>query len=249
MKTVVNLLLLLLSCTVSFAAPKYEAWWQQANKHYELKNYDSAAYYYEQVAALKPADAVVYYNLGNAYYKLNQVGPAVLNYERALALQPGYKEAQDNLSLAQSRIINRIATTQDIFFVKWWKSWTSGSNATTWAVISLLLFIALIGYAIARRMHFISFRLPIQATGIGWAICTCCIILAFIAAANRADGSKAVVMQNDTPLYTTPSPAKSTASVPEGTTVHCSKEQQGWIEVTLPDGRTGWMRTDGLSKI
>src|SRR4051812_15187191 len=106
MKNLACLLVLTILYIHAGAAPSYSAQWEKAGNFYSNKQYDSAAYYYEQIAALKPRNAAVYYNLGNSYYRLNLIGPAVLNYERALHIDPSYKEAQDNLSLTQSRITN-----------------------------------------------------------------------------------------------------------------------------------------------
>src|ERR1700744_3575460 len=85
----------------SLAAGDSNMLWQKANELYQQKQYDSAAQCLEQIAALKPQNEIVYYNLGNTYYKLNKIAPAVLNYERALRINPDYKEAKDNLLLAQ----------------------------------------------------------------------------------------------------------------------------------------------------
>lgn len=241
--------LLLLSGTHAFATEQYKDWWQSANKLYDQKEYDSARWYYEKIAALNPAEAAVYFNLGNTYYRLNDIGKAVLNYEKALKLQPGNKETEDNLSLAQSRINNRIYAGTDIFFIKWWKSVTDSEKAGTWAVISLAFFLALIGIAIAGKLNVVKPLLPPQATGIGWSICVLCMVLAFVSAKNKADRTRAVVMQNDSPFYASPQQTKAQAYVPEGTTVHFDSENGGWVEVTLPDGRSGWMQLSVLSKV
>src|SRR5947199_7094884 len=98
------------------AAGDQNTLWQKGNAAYQLKQYDSALYYYEQLAAQKPRNAEIYYNIGNTYYRLNRIGHAVLNYQRALKIDPGYKEAKDNLLLAQGRISNNIHDAGNIFF-------------------------------------------------------------------------------------------------------------------------------------
>src|ERR1044071_4582958 len=72
------LVVFLLGSLTASAKPEYfEQIWQKGNSYYAQKQYDSAAVYFEKLAAENPGNAVVYYNLGNAYYRLNQVGPAV----------------------------------------------------------------------------------------------------------------------------------------------------------------------------
>src|SRR5437867_3206445 len=101
MRNIVFIITILLTGAVpSYAAGDHNATWQKGNAFYQQKQYDSAAFYYEQLAALKPQNAEIYYNIGNTYYRLNKIGPSVLNYERALKINPGYKEAHENLLLA-----------------------------------------------------------------------------------------------------------------------------------------------------
>lgn len=238
----------LLLCSFQLFATSTNDWWQKGNACYKQKKYDSAVYYYEKLAAQKPKNAVLYYNLGNVYYKLNQIGPAVLNYERALHLEPGFKDAEDNLILTQSRIPNRIQGGEDIFFVKWWRSVTQLDNATLWAVCSLILFIAVLGLMLGKRLGMFDFssrRQVIIALGILFLLS---LILSY-SSASRHESHTAVVMQQDTPLMNSRKNNKPQTLVPEGTTVKIEDEQDGWTEVKLPDGRKGWMEHSYLSKI
>jgi tetratricopeptide (TPR) repeat protein len=239
--------ILFLYTLLIIAAPTNN-WWQKANDFYQLKQYDSAASYYEKLAAQKPKNAVLYYNLGNTYYKLNQVGEAVLNYERALHLKPGYKEAEDNLILAQSRIPNRIQGGEDIFFVRWWQWLTQVNFGTCWAVISLLAFLGLLGLMLSGRLGWIqvSYRRQVNITlGIVLLIS---LLLAY-SSALRQESHEAVVMQQDAPLTSGRGGNKPQSLVPEGTTVKIEHEQEGWTEVRLPDGRKGWMQLSYLARI
>jgi tetratricopeptide (TPR) repeat protein len=229
------------------ASPDYNKAWQSANKFYEQKEYDSAAYYYEQLAAKQPEDAIVYYNLGNTYYRLNQIGPAVLNYERALRADPSNKEAKDNLILTQSRINNRIQSAPDIFFVQWWKALTHATNANMWAMVSLVTFLLLIGAILARRFKKLQF--PPQVTvGIVF-IYIVTLILAYFAAQNKKFSGYAVVMVADAPFTTGATDNKPVSLVPEGTKVKWKAGKAGEVMVTLPDGRSGWMRRKTLTII
>lgn len=230
------------------AAGAEKAYWQKANLYYEHKQYDSAAYYYGQIARLHPRDAHVYYNLGNACYRLNLIGPAVLNYEKALNIDPSYKEAEDNLALTQSRIGNRIQPMQEIFFLQWWHHLTSGSKAGMWAFLSVAIFLVIIGLAISRLLKK-SIRVPVQVfIGLA-AVNMIVLVLAFSAAANRRDSGKGMVMENDAPMYPTPSEGKAANLVPEGTTVEITGKKAMWLEIKLPDGRVGWMEQELVSTI
>jgi tetratricopeptide (TPR) repeat protein len=229
-------------------AADYNNLWKAGNAYYEQKQYDSAAYYFEQIAAVKSQNAAVYYNLGNAYYRLNKVAPAILNYQRALRIDPGHTQAKDNLTLAQSRIANRIVPVSDIFFVRWWQSLTGSDMVTTWAILALVFFVLVIAIAFLRRFQK-NRGIPVQLQGILGLLCFCFLLLGFSAAKSSTEHDTAVVMENDAPLMNGDQKGKPLMLVPEGTTVKILSEKGTWVEVSLPDGRNGWLQNDLIDKI
>jgi len=242
------LVLLLFTFSAKADVP-YNGWWQQANRLYQQKNYDSAAVLYEKIASLKTENAEVYFNLGNAYYKLNKIGPAVLNYERALRYRPGYSEASDNLELTQSRISNRIRSSQDIFFVAWWKALTRAQLASVWAITSLILFLFALSYFVARKWGKTPSWLQPQIALLTLAVCVCTIVFAYISARRQVVHNTAVVMEQNAAFRKDLKSTQSLLLVPEGTVLKIESEISGWSQVKLPDGRTGWIRADALQRI
>lgn len=231
-----------------FAADNNTAEWQRGNAFYEQKLYDSAAACYERIAALKPHNAEVYYNLGNAYYKLNKTAPAILNYERALRISPEYKDARENLSVAQARITNRIQPARELFFTEWWKAATRHDKTTTWAVWAAITFFLCMLLMVARRFA-VGKNIPGQLAGVLFFASLCLIGLAFSAAGSTNDKESAVVMVADAPLMNSEQKGKPLMLVPEGTTVKIKSEKGVWVEVTLPDGRKGWLQQSVLERV
>ncbi|MCB9046294.1 MAG: tetratricopeptide repeat protein [Chitinophagales bacterium] len=232
-----------------FANGNYEDWWQKGNNYYTQKNYDSAAYCYNQLAQLQPGNAEVYYNLGNTYYRLNLISKAILNYERALKAEPGHKQAADNLYLTQSRIKNRIQALPEIFFIRWWKSMTGNNLANIYAGIAAFLFLLLIGYQIAKKLGYLTLDVPVQATWAAVSLSVLFIILSIVSAQGSISATQAIVMQEEAQMMREPKYAQPLSLIPEGTKVDISKEEAGWYEVRLPDGRTGWLATATVEKI
>lgn len=231
------------------AKENYSSWWQKGNNYYKQKNYDSAAAYYGKIADMEPGNAGVYYNLGNTYYRLNNIGAAVLNYERALKLDPGYQQATDNLYLAKSRINNRIQEVPQIFFVRWWNGATKSNLANIYAITAFLLFLAALSYYIARQLKAIQYSAPLQLTIGVFVLCIVLLGMSIASAQKAVASDKAIVMQEGSPLMLQPKYGKSQSQVPEGTKVRICNEKPGWYEVTLPDGRTGWLETTSVAKI
>lgn len=247
--------LLLISCIAvflfSFANAKEDSslWWQKGNEYYKQKNYDSAAVFYQKIADLQPGNAIIYYNLGNTYYRLNNIGEAVLNYERALKLDPSYKEASDNLHLAQNRINNRIPEVPQIFFVRWWNWATNGNLANSYAIVAAILFLTAIGYYIARQLKVIQYTAPAQLIIGVLVLCIVFLTMGITSAQKAVASDKAIVMQDGSPLMLQPKYGKSQSQIPEGTKVRICNKKPGWVEVTLPDGRIGWLENTSVIKI
>jgi tetratricopeptide (TPR) repeat protein len=249
-KLVAFLYFLLQYALPSYAERDYAMLWQKGNEYYTAKNYDSAVACYEQIAAHKPHNADVYYNLGNAYYRLNRIGPAILNYQRALKMDPGNKDIQENLLLTQSRIVNHITGTDEIFFIRWWQDITHPVQVFTWSVIAVVLFLLIILYYVLRQFNVaLITRLPVQTVFILGFLWCCFLILALVAAGRANQVNLAVVMQNDTPLMNNELKGKPIAQLPEGTTVTILDEKDIWMEVRIPDGRTGWVQNTLVDKI
>ena len=250
MRKLLAILIFILSCSLhSNATGNYDALWQKGTAAYQQMKYDSAAYYFGQIAAIKPQNAEVYFNLGNTYYRLNKIALAVLNYERAIQINPDYKEAKDNLVLTQGRISNHIQSTGDIFFLDWWQNITHPNKAGTWAIAAVITFALIIVCLMVRRFAKSGDKLPVQAPGVLGFVCICFLVLAFTAAKRTQQVTTAVVMQNDAPLMNNDLKGKPASLIPEGTTVKIVSEKGTWAEVTLPDGRNGWLQQNLIDKL
>lgn len=243
-----SFLTLLLSINTQ-AANNYEGLWDKGHAYFQEQNYDSAAYYYEQIAQQKPHNAEVYYNLGNAYYRLNNVGKAVLNYERALKIKPYHKQASDNLYLTQSRIENRIQKVPEIFFLRWWRSMTQSNLTNIYAVIACIIFLLIALYNIGKRAGYIQINIPAQIPIASVIVCILFIVLSVVSANRLVDRNAAIVMEDKLPLMPGPKYGTSKSLIPEGTKVEICDEQKTWFEVTLPDGRKGWLHQSSVERI
>jgi tetratricopeptide (TPR) repeat protein len=240
-RIIIIIALFLLSCLQGIGAD-FKVLWKKGTDLYLQKQYDSAAIYFEKVAALKPENAEIYYNLGNAYYRLNRIAQAVLNYERALRIDPDYTDAADNLLITQARISHQIHHNEDIFFVSWWKDLTDHTKATSWAIASLVFFVLIIVSVWVRRYRKEGDRLPVQLPYILGFVCVVFLVFGFAAASKTESSPGAIVMENDAALMNSEQKGKPLALIPEGTKVTVGEGRGMWVEVILPDGRTGWMQ-------
>ena len=56
-------------------------------------------------------------------------------------------------------------------------------------------------------------------------------------------------MEGDAPLMNRELKGKPLMLVPEGTVVKIEDEQNGWVQVKLPNGREGWLQQNLVSRV
>lgn len=240
--------LILIGMSTADAANKYGPVWNKANAYYQQKKYDSAAILYTKIASQKPSNPEIYYNLGNTYYRLNDIGHAVLNYEKALKYNPSYTKASDNLYLTQSRIENRITPVRQIFFLQWWNTISAPNISNLYAIIAVLIFLTVIIYYSLRTLSKINYTIPIKAI-VGVCVLGVLLLLISFAGADRVTSDQqAVIVHNNTLLFEKPGSSTNNI-VPIGTKVKIESTKGDYKEVTLPDGRNGWLPVAALEKI
>jgi hypothetical protein len=77
-----------------------------------------------------------------------------------------------------------------------------------------------------------------------------CITFSYVSTRNVQDTGLAVIMLNDTPLMNQDmKPGKSQSLLPEGVTVKILSSKGNYLEIQVPDGRTGWVDAANLTKV
>jgi tetratricopeptide (TPR) repeat protein len=94
-------MLVLLLAAVSVSGQSTDDLFAVGNKHYEAKQFDSAAAAYLQLVEQGTVSAPLHFNLGNAYFKTGDLGQAILHYLKAKRLDPADEDIAQNLEFAQ----------------------------------------------------------------------------------------------------------------------------------------------------
>ena len=82
------------------AAKNFENMSFKGASHYSAAEFKSAKSIYQNLSSKEDT-----YNLGNTFVMLGDYDNAIKSYKRALKIDPNFKEAQENLVLAQARKI------------------------------------------------------------------------------------------------------------------------------------------------
>lgn len=228
------------------------AWIEDGNEAYRQGNYDIAIDYYGLALSSGYASADLYYNLGNAYYRTEQMGPAILNYERALRLKPAMRDARENLALAESRTVDRIAVLPQFFLVRWVDAVCTALSPAAWRMVWLVLLALLIVAVVAfRRSRRAATRKGTFAAAVlGLLLFLLASWLLLRSTAHYNAHSRAVVM----PPAVTVKSSPETGSVDkmilhEGTVVTIGDSLSGWYKITIADGTTGWCVSTDIERI
>ena len=225
---------------------------QQADSAYTNEDYATAIDLYLQTTN-ESQDAHPYYNLANAYFRTDSLAKAILWYERALKLEPGNEDIRFNLEFTRSRTIDRITPRHEMFFISFWRSLVYSMSLDSWAHWAFGCFILMIAMVLAfLYLHHLTLR----------KICFVLAILFFLSTLFTnlcAYGQQyitehrtgAVVIASSVTLKSTPSASGNDLYVlHEGTTVEIKdNSMKEWAEVSIADGKVGWMPKSALEII
>jgi tetratricopeptide (TPR) repeat protein len=229
-------------------APKYalaqapERAFTRANDTYKNADYKRAAQMYEDLVTSGIESEEVYFNLGNCYYKLGNIAAAILNYERAQRLDPTDEDIDFNLTLAQSRITDKIDPAPQFFVVKWWRMFVALATPSAWSLVGVIL---VWSFIVVAALFFIarspSFKKAMFAVGLVMLFCAALMFTFAFQQHNKA--TSAIVFASSVVAKSEPQEeSKDLFVLHEGTKIDILGIDGEWYKVRIADGSVGWMR-------
>ena len=223
-----------------------------ADSAYIKNDYAAAIRIYENLLQ-QGESAEVYYNLGNSYYKSGDMARAILNYERALLLKPGNEDVHANLEIVRSKTVDKIDAAPEIFFISWMKSLINSISINAWARWGITFFFLLIA-----SLYFFIFskQTKMKKTGfIGGIVC-----LLFVVCTNMfAAYQKKTLTNRNTAIIISPSVTIRSTPNENGTSLFILHEgskvvikdnsMKNWKEITVEDGKVGWIPSSDIEII
>ncbi len=227
----------------------------RAETLYQEQRYDEAAGVYESMRALGIEDAALDYNLGNAYFKAGRLGLSVLSYERALVLAPGDEDARTNLLYANELVADAVEEAPLPLAVRWAVDVYRSLQPNFLAILLSIAFV--LGGAALTLVLYDAWRQPQWGRSSAIVTLVVCATLALAsggalaakanAAANRVE---AIVLTENAYVRSGPGDANPRlAEIHEGLKVRVISEREGWYQVTLANGLTGWLRAAEIETI
>ena len=227
-------------------------YFEQGNQAYRNGDYKVALDWYKKIVQDGYESSQVYYNIGNCYYKLDQLGPTVLFYEKAKKLNPNDTEIESNLALANLKVVDRIEMPPAFFLFKWWENVTTMFSISQLANITIVLYIAVIIFICA--FFFISAskgrRLLIYMLGVSGVFLLFFVYLLLSNIYTERKEKSAIVLTASINVLSAPDVNSTDVFVlHEGVKVLLDDQRGEWVKISLPDGKSGWMRQNFLGEI
>lgn len=246
-------LILIILLNAGFASGNaIDSLFQKGNGFYRQKRYNDAIECYKTIIKAGKESAPLYYNLGNSYFKTGEIALSILSFEKALKIAPDDQDIIYNLSIANSRITDKIDALPDLFFITWFKNARNTFKADTWSLMSivtfLLLLITVLGFLLLQS---ISLR-KISATLAVLSLFAFVIFLVFAVSSNsaRKDDSRAIIMAPSVIVKSSPDEtATDLFVIHEGTKVTIMESFENWSEVQISDGNRGWIVSENYEVI
>jgi len=109
--------------------------------HYAEDDFAGARDRFLAAAQTRCQSPDLFYNLGNCYFRLGDFGHAILYYEKARRLAPRDASIAHNLSLARSRIVDKIEPEHHNILAQLFLDIYSLFNVNEWTIISLSVYV------------------------------------------------------------------------------------------------------------
>ncbi len=227
--------------------------WQAGVQAYSESRFDEAADFWSEIVSQGQESAVLYYNLGNACFKLADYPRAVLNYERALKLDPSHADARYNLEYMSQFIQDKIEPVPEFILASLWRKACYLMSSNAWAWLFIVLMAAALALAVLFLVSSSTSRRRIGFYGALAAVVLSLLSLNFSIWQKRDYNKKdeAIIMAPVSSVKSSPSgdSSKDLFIVHEGTKVSIIDEVGTWKNISLADGRQGWILSDDLEVI
>jgi len=222
---------------------------RQTNSLYGQGKYAEAVEGYKAIIQAGWESGPLYYNLANTYFKLNNLGRAILNYRRAWNLSPGDPEITKNLEYAREGLRDDIAALPLSVWARSKRAVILQFPLGIWIGISAVLYFLTIVWLIAALLiRPLRKKSPLILKWLGGCLVISILISGLAYSFYRTPG--AIILQPTVSVRYGPAETDAAAfKLHEGTEVKKVRGKDGWLQISLPDGKSGWLRADSLGII
>ena len=241
------LLIFLFSFQLTYAS-EWNVNLRDGNKAYSEGKYEDAVIHYSKIIENDVESGELYFNLGNAYYKLDEIGKSIYYYEKALNFIERDEALDQNLNIAQLKIIDKIEPIPKLFIFEWIDSIIRILSIENWGWLSLILFFFM---AIIFSLYLlITKRVLFQFSWIFLILFSISIII-FIGRIYLFESYQfGIIFEKKIAVMSEPNLGASEVFIlHEGTKIKINRKLNDWLEISIADGKTGWCKSNSIGVI
>jgi len=215
--------------------------------------FESAAKGFQALINQGAVNGPLLYNLGNAQLQLSQTGAAIGSYLQAQRLMPGDSRLQANLAHARTLVKDRFDRGNGLLLedvAAWWHLLSQQNRfilaafmwISAWSIVIVVIVRLRAPAHTAGRLR--SIAIPVACTLlITGAVLLCTVVVDVIAPNWRPQGvtvSDGVVVRKGNGDGFEPAFAQPLS---QGVEFRVLEQRPGWIQIRLPDGNSGWIKS------
>jgi len=246
------IILLLFVIAGSTKAQNNTKLFQQANDAYTASKYNNAIELYLEILSNGYESPNLYYNLGNSYFKINNIPQSIYYYEKSLKLKPNFDNADFNLKVANTKIVDKIDGVPLPFYMVWKISIENLFTLYGWSIIIIASLIVFLGLFI---IYLMSNKIIIRKLSFWSSMFVFILFIFFNVCAYSQylriyDSKQAIVFDPSVNIKSSPDDKSTDIFViHEGSKVSIIDKLGEWSEIKIANGSTGWVKTMSLKEI
>ena len=220
--------------------------YKQGSSYLESGQYEKAVSLFETILNQGIFHENLYYNLGNSYFRLGSYGHSIWAYEKAMELNPLDADAKFNLSLANTHVKDRIFVPETLFLLKWYRFFKSSLTFSQFLSISALFILLASIYYMVINVFRINFNwLPLQVFLFSGFILHGVLLDKYWDISEQNEG---IITAFEVTVFSGPFVRSDAVlfKIHEGIKVSIDHDQGDWVEISLLDGKKGWIKLNQL---
>lgn len=220
-----------------------------ANSRYSYGKYEQAIVDYKSIIKSGYISPELYFNLGNSFYRTGDFPRAILSYERARVLSPNDEDIQFNLHMAFLQVSAKNESKPELTVNKWSKNLRLKASSDTWAIFSIIGFIALLASVL---VFLFTGNMLIKKSMLGAAILALLFTSVSIIFSHQRKNdilifNTAVISEPTVTVKSSPDVnGNDVFIVYEGALVTVKDSIIGWKNVALQNGEVGWIPEESV---
>ena len=212
----------------------------QANNKYSKGSYEAAISLYDSILSSGLESSELFYNLGNCYYKQQDWANAIWHYEKSLKLNSKNKNASHNLQITQLKIIDQIESIPQLFYQKWWQNIISSLRTNTWQILAIFCIWGILIIQLLKRLKNYNTKYLLSLL-ISLTVILFCIT--YYSYQENYTKTEAIIFSSAVVVNSAPTDNSTNLfSLHSGTKVEVIEHIGNWINITLSNGNSGWIK-------